>query len=75
MPRNLDRRVEALAPVTDPELVARLDEIIDVELADDALAWSLDRDGTWSRVPRVRGLDSQLRLHELALLRATEGSV
>jgi polyphosphate kinase len=75
MPRNLDRRVEALAPVADPKLVARLDEILDVELADDALAWSLDRDGMWSRVPRVRGLDSQLRLHELALLRASEGTV
>jgi polyphosphate kinase len=75
MPRNLDRRVEAVVPVTDARLVARLDEILDVELADDALAWSLDRDGTWSHVPRVQGLDSQLRLHQLALRRAAQGAV
>ena len=41
MPRNLDRRVEALAPVIDPRLRARLDEILDVNLADDMLAWEL----------------------------------
>jgi polyphosphate kinase len=74
MPRNLDRRVEAVVPVTDAGLVARLDEILDVELADDSLAWSLDRDGMWSAVPRVQGLDSQVRLHELALRRAAQGT-
>ena len=41
MPRNLDRRVEALVPVDDPELQARLDEILEVNLADDTLAWTL----------------------------------
>jgi polyphosphate kinase len=30
MPRNLDRRVEALTPVSDPHLTARLDEILEV---------------------------------------------
>ena len=43
MPRNLDRRVEALVPVDDPELQARLQEILDVNLADDVLAWKLAR--------------------------------
>ena len=42
MPRNLDRRVEALVPVDEPDLQARLDEILEVNLADDTLAWSLD---------------------------------
>ena len=70
MPRNLDRRVEALVPVTTPALVQRLDEIIDVELSDDVLAWTLGPDGVWERVPTVRALDSQVRLQELALLRA-----
>jgi polyphosphate kinase len=70
MPRNLDRRVEALVPVTAPDLVRRLDVVLDVELADDVLAWSLHPDGTWTKVPTTRGLDSQLRLRELALARA-----
>ncbi|MEX0945997.1 MAG: polyphosphate kinase 1, partial [Acidimicrobiia bacterium] len=37
MPRNLDRRVEALAPVEDPDLQFRLDEIFDVLLSADEL--------------------------------------
>ena len=51
MPRNLDRRVEALVPVEDPRLRARLDEILTVDLADDLLAWELDSEGGWRRVP------------------------
>jgi polyphosphate kinase len=69
MPRNLDRRVEALVPVTDPTLVARLDEILDVELADDVLAWELGPDGVWRHVEPVNGVDAQVRLHEIALMR------
>ena len=42
MPRNLDRRVEALVPVTDAALRARLDEILKINLADDTLAWKLE---------------------------------
>ena len=45
MPRNLDRRVECVAPVTDPALTARLAEILAVNLADDVLAWELGPDG------------------------------
>ena len=51
MPRNLDRRVEALAPVEDPSLQERLDEILRVELDDDELAWELDAEGAWHKVP------------------------
>ncbi len=42
MPRNLDRRVEAMLRVTQPRLQARLDEILELNLADDVLvvdAW------------------------------------
>ncbi|MGH9114242.1 MAG: polyphosphate kinase 1, partial [Acidimicrobiales bacterium] len=51
MERNLDRRVEAVAPVTTPEMQARLREILEVELADDTRAWALGPDGTWHKVP------------------------
>jgi len=71
MPRNLDRRVEALAPITDPDLQFRIDEIIDVLLADDLLAWELSADGTWARVPVTSGVDAHLVLQELARARAT----
>jgi polyphosphate kinase len=67
MPRNLDRRVEAVVPVSDPKLRVRLQQILDVSLADDVLAWELCADGSWRRVPTVRGLNSHSRFKELAL--------
>jgi polyphosphate kinase len=71
MQRNLDRRVEAVAPVTDPALAARLDEILSIELEDDALAWTLGPDGSWTKVPTERGSNTHLRLQERAVERAT----
>jgi polyphosphate kinase len=71
MPRNLDRRVEALAPVTDPDLQFRLDEILDVIFADDTLAWALHPDGTWQRVHGDAGVDSHVALQDLAVTRST----
>ncbi len=70
MQRNLDRRVEALVPVADPSLAARLDEILDVLMQDDMLSWTLGSEGTWTKVPADRGIDAQQRLQELAVERA-----
>jgi polyphosphate kinase len=67
MQRNLDRRVEAVVPVTDARLRERLSEILDITLADDVLAWELCADGGWQRVPTRRGLNSHKRFQELAL--------
>jgi polyphosphate kinase len=69
MPRNLDRRIEALLTVTGSALQARLDEILEVELADDVAAWDLNPDGTWTTVRDNSGIESQRRLQELALAR------
>ncbi|HEY4846147.1 MAG TPA: polyphosphate kinase 1 [Candidatus Dormibacteraeota bacterium] len=76
MPRNLDRRVEAMVPVLDPVLQARLAQILDVELRDDVLAWSLQADGSWSKVPTIEGVDAQRAFEQLAEARAivTNGS-
>jgi polyphosphate kinase len=75
MQRNLDRRVEAVVPVTDPKLCGRLAEIFDVALADDVLAWELRPDGSWHRVTNENGLNSQRRFQELALERARGNGV
>ncbi|MGH8901432.1 MAG: RNA degradosome polyphosphate kinase [Egibacteraceae bacterium] len=69
MPRNLDRRVEVAVPVTDPQLQARLQEVLDVNLADDTLAWELTADGSWVKVPTTVGVNTHRRLQELALER------
>ena len=71
MPRNLDRRVEALVPVDDPTLQAQLDEIVDVNLADDMLAWTLLSDGTWQHVDGPGEVETHRRFQELALERRT----
>jgi len=68
--RNLDRRVEALVPVVDPELAERLAEVLDLNLADDTNSWALQADGTWQRVPCLKGFSVQRRLQELAVERA-----
>jgi polyphosphate kinase len=72
MDRNLDRRVEAVVPVAQPDLQARLAEIIEVELSDDRLAWELDSEGSWHRVPSRLGVNSQERFMALAHERARE---
>ncbi len=70
MTRNIDRRVEAIVPIEDAPLRARLDEIIDISLADDQLAWELDGDGRWTRASGRAGVDSHLALQAAALGRA-----
>ncbi|MBW3581026.1 MAG: RNA degradosome polyphosphate kinase [Actinobacteria bacterium] len=70
MPRNLDRRVEAVAPVEDPDLRHRLQQVLDVNLADDELAWELGPDGTWNKVERTTGVNTHVALRRLAAERA-----
>jgi polyphosphate kinase len=47
MNRNLDRRVEAVTPILDPQLAAELQDILDVMLADRRYAWELQPDGQY----------------------------
>jgi polyphosphate kinase len=49
MKRNLDRRVETIAPVEDPALKAELDAILKVYESDNHSAWDLQADGSYVR--------------------------
>ncbi|SDH20370.1 polyphosphate kinase [Sinosporangium album] len=49
MRRNLDRRVEALVKVTDPNHHAYLTELFDLAMADTTATWRLDSEGDWIR--------------------------
>jgi polyphosphate kinase len=68
MPRNLDRRVEALAPVEDPKLKQYLkDEFLTTYLRDNVQARELQPDGTYKRVqtaPEEEPLNSQMSFQE-----------
>jgi polyphosphate kinase len=76
MDRNLDRRIEAFAPVDDPEARRVIDEILATMLADDRRAWSLAADGRWQRVEQLLGrpgeVDAQQRFKELARMRSAD---
>ena len=49
MPRNLDNRVELVAPVEDEALRAELLDVLDRCFADNTNAWELGADGGWTR--------------------------
>jgi polyphosphate kinase len=69
MPRNLDNRVELLAPVEAPDLQAELEDTMERCFADDTFAWELEGDGSWKRREGgERSVHAELR--ERALERA-----
>jgi len=75
MPRNLDHRVEALAPVEDPPLLAQVRDLLDRGLADNTHAWQLEPDGTWlRRAPEGEKRWAQAELMERALRMAQASS-
>jgi polyphosphate kinase len=47
MTRNLDNRVEALAPVEDRDLQQYLDDVLETMFADNRRAWELQADGSY----------------------------
>lgn len=47
MPRNLDRRVEAVTPIDDRAIAKDLQEILGILLADNRQAWELQPDGNY----------------------------
>ena len=49
MRRNLDRRIEVLAPVEDHKLIRRLRETLDIYLRDTVKTWVLGSDGAYER--------------------------
>ena len=59
MPRNLTERVEVLVPVEDPRLQARLEEILQLNLAENVHAWSLDSNGEWTPLHDGSGVSAQ----------------
>jgi polyphosphate kinase len=55
MPRNLDSRVELVAPVEDPILKAELLDVLERSFADNSSSWELDADGSWTRLGPANG--------------------
>ena len=79
MERNLDRRVEALVPIEDPEARARIDAVLAVMLSDDRRSWQLGADGVYHRTEELNGtpgtIDTFETLKERAVQMATAAVV
>lgn len=74
MPRNLDSRVELVAPVEDPDLKAALLDVLERCFADNSNAWVLGADGCWTRLSPEDGerRNAQEELREAHAARAAE---
>jgi polyphosphate kinase len=68
MHRNLDRRVEVLCEVADPQARAHLREMLDLALSPRTSAWDLQPDGNWVR----SGGPDKVDLQELLLKRLAD---
>lgn len=49
MHRNLDRRVETLVSLADPEHIAEVEDILNLGFSPTTAAWDLNSDGSWTR--------------------------
>jgi polyphosphate kinase len=66
MPRNLDTRVELLAPVENAALRAEVEHTLECCLADDTFGWELRPGGDWERrTGRTRAAHRELMEHAL----------
>jgi polyphosphate kinase len=74
MPRNLDSRVELVTPVEDPALKAELLDVLERCFAENANAWELDGEGSWTRLGSENGQrrSVQEELRERHAARAAE---
>ena len=70
MSRNLDRRVEAVAPIEDPKLRHQLEQVIDLYLNDTG-AWHMDNQGKFSQ----RQLEGEQQLVQREMMRRWRGGL
>lgn len=75
--RNLDRRVEAIAPIIEPRIQQELQELLEIMLADNRQAWELQPDGSYrQRHPKdgepERGTHAVLMARTLKELQAND---
>jgi len=72
MTRNLDRRVEVVTPVEDPDHRAELDAVLDALGRDNRRAWVMDSDGNYDQLRP--GGDPVVEAHRVLMDRAAAGT-
>lgn len=69
MHRNLDRRIEALIRIVEPEQIAYLNDLLTVSTADTTQSWHLKPEG-WVKVDRDEDGTKLINLQDLLISRA-----
>jgi len=70
MPRNLDRRVEAVAPIEDPRLQKQIEALLDLYLTDTG-AWHMHSDGHFTQ----RQHSGEAKLTQILLMERWRGGL
>lgn len=64
MTRNLDKRIELMFPIEDPDIKARVDQALMLEIRDNEKAWVMRKNGRYERaeheIPSVNAQESNL---------------
>jgi polyphosphate kinase len=63
MPRNLERRLELMTPIFDKALQQKLFEILQLQLSDNSLSWTLGSNGEYTEI--VCGDDKPINNHTI----------
>jgi polyphosphate kinase len=75
MKRNLESRVEVVAPVEDPQLRKELRAVIDIQLRPNRCQWEMQSDGIYTRTPAADAAPAcQQAMIEFAETRQTEAT-
>ncbi|MGV8852258.1 MAG: RNA degradosome polyphosphate kinase [Rhodoglobus sp.] len=72
MHRNLDRRVEALVRITEPELIEELEYMFDLSVDESTASWWLDSEGNWVRHGRAENGEPLNDLQNVLMKRITQ---
>ena len=71
MTRNIRNRMEVAAPIYDDEIKNRILEFMDIMFSDDVKVRKLKNDGSYFKVPNVKGINAQEVLIRNAISRST----
>jgi polyphosphate kinase len=63
MPRNLIRRIEIMTPITEPNLVQKIKQILSLQLQDNVLRWKLKSSGEYKKIKQQD--DKLINNHEI----------
>jgi polyphosphate kinase len=68
MHRNLEHRVEVVAPVEQPQLKQDLQELLELQLSDQRSAWDMQPDGSYvQRMPKKTESETSSQTMQIAL--------